>query len=502
MVDATREDLRLGVIGAGAMGRGIAQVAAVGGIKTVIFDAMDGVAENAIDFIDKMLRRQVEKGRMEESDVIATMQRLHRVDMLSDLANCDVVVEAVIEDLDAKRSLFRDLETVLQPTAILASNTSSLRIASIASACEYRSRVGGLHFFNPVPLMKLVEVVRAPDTADDVVDALCVIGERMGRTPVIVRDGPGFLVNFGGRAYYTEGLRIAHEQIASPAQVDAVMRDSCGFRMGPFELMDLTGIDVNFPASSIIYNGYFQDRRIATSPLHESLYASGRLGRKTRSGYYTYDEEGKKIGSDADAVSSADPITSVSLAEPHQSLTAFLSGIGLEIMPADDGRSPILAAPLGEDCTAVAARTGADFRRLVAIDLSADPTSRVTVMTPPGADLALRDRVIAGLAADGRAITAIHDSAGFIAQRIRAMVANLGCEIAQIGIASPEDINTAMRLGLNYPQGPLELADDMGPGNVLKILSNLQAITGDDRYRPSQWLRRRALLGVSAMTPD
>ena len=171
-------------------------------------------------------------------------------------------------------------------------------------------------------------------------------------------------------------------------------------------------------------------------------------------------------------------------------------------MQVDDGRSPILAAPLGEDCTAVAARTGADHRRLVAIDLSADPTSRVTAMTPPGADLALRDCVIARLAADGRAITAIHDSAGFIAQRIRAMVANLDCEIAQIGIASPEDINTAMRLGLNYPQGPLELADAMGPDNVLKILSNLQAITGDDRYRPSQWLRRRALLGVSAMTPD
>ena len=286
MVDATSEELRLGVISAGAMGRGIAQVAAVGGIKTLVFDTVDGVAENAIDFIDKMLNRQVEKGRMEEHDAITTMQRLQRADELSELADCDVVVEAVIEDLDAKRALFRELESVVRPTAILASNTSTLRIASIASACEHRTRVGGLHFFNPVPLMKLVEVVRAPDTANDIVDALCTIGERMGRTPVIVRDGPGFLVNFGGRAYYTEGLRIAHEQIASPAQVDAVMRDSCGFRMGPFELMDLTGIDVNFPASSIIYNGYFQDRRIATSPLHESLFASGRLGRKTRSGYY------------------------------------------------------------------------------------------------------------------------------------------------------------------------------------------------------------------------
>ena len=502
MVDATDKGLKLGVVGAGAMGRGIAQVAAVGGIDTVIFDAMDGVVENAMGFVGKMLGRQVEKGRMEEADVTATMQRLRRGDTLNDLSTCDVVVEAVIEDLEAKRSLFRELESVVHPSAILASNTSSLRIASIASACEHRSRVGGLHFFNPVPLMKLVEVVRAPDTADDVVKALCTVGDRMGRTPVVVRDGPGFLVNFGGRAFYTEGLRIAQEQIATPAQVDAVMRDSCGFRMGPFELMDLTGIDVNFPASSIIYNGYFHDRRIATSPLHESLFASGRLGRKTRSGYYTYDEDGKKSTPEANTVSSADPIAMVSLAEPNPRLSEFLSGVGLEIAERDDGECPILAAPLGEDCTAVAVRTGADPRRLVAIDLSADPTSRVTVMTAPGADHGLRDGFIARLAKDGRAITAIHDSAGFISQRIRAMVANLGCEIAQIGIASPEDINTAMRLGLNYPQGPLELADEMGPENVLTILSNLQALTGDDRYRPSQWLRRRALLGISAMTPD
>ncbi|MDA0260601.1 MAG: 3-hydroxyacyl-CoA dehydrogenase [Proteobacteria bacterium] len=501
MVDATGKDLTMGVVGAGAMGRGIAQVAAVGGINTVIFDTMAGVAENAVGFIDKMLGRQIEKGQLEEAAAAAAMQRLVRADDLNDLASCDVVVEAVVEDLDAKQSLFRELETIVRPNAILASNTSSLRIASIASACEHRSRVGGLHFFNPVPLMKLVEVVRAPDTADDVVAALCTLGERMGRTAVIVRDGPGFLVNFGGRAYYTEGLRIVHEQSATPAQIDAVMRDCCGFRMGPFELMDLTGVDVNFPASSIIYNGYFHDRRIATTPLHESLFASGRLGRKTRSGYYSYDENGVKIGADADAKSSAEPATAVALAEPDQVLADFLTETGARIVQ-DDGTVPIIAAPLGEDCTAVASRTGIDHQRLVAIDLSADATSRITVMTAPGANLAVRDQVIARLAVSGRAVTAIHDSAGFISQRIRAMVANLGCEIAQLGIASPNDVNTAMRLGLNYPQGPIDLADQMGPATLLAILSNLQAITGDDRYRPSQWLRRRALLGLAAGTPD
>lgn len=501
MSDEPARDLTIGVIGAGAMGRGIAQVAAVGGFDTLIYDSVAGVAEEAIAFVGKMLDRQVEKGRMDESAAGAAVRRLRRAEALTDFAGCDVVIEAVVEDIAVKQALFRDLETVVRPDAILASNTSSLRIAAIASACVQRSRVGGLHFFNPVPLMKLVEVVRAPDTADHVVETLFAVGERMTRTPVIVRDGPGFLVNFGGRAYTSEGLRIVHEQIASPAQIDAVMREACGFRMGPFELMDLTGIDVNFPASTIIYNGYFQDRRIATSPLHESLFASGRLGRKTGSGYFTYDEDGKRISESPDAESSAAPLTTVALAEPHAALTEFLAAIDVTV-GEDDGSLAILTAPLGEDCTAVAQRTGADHRRLVAVDLSTDVASRITVMTAPGADRAVRDGVVASLSAAGRAVTVIHDSPGFIAQRLRAMVANLGCEIAQLGIATPGDIDTAMRLGLNYPQGPLELADAMGPDAVLTILSKLQAITGDDRYRPSQWLRRRALLGLTATTPD
>ena len=494
-------ELTIGLVGAGAMGRGIAQVSAVGGINTLIFDTIPGAADDAIAFVGTMLNRQVEKGRMEESMASAAMERLRSAKALTELASCDVVIEAVIEDLVVKQALFRELETVIRTDAILASNTSSLRIAAIASACKHRGRVGGLHFFNPVPLMKLVEVVRAPDTTDDVIANLFAIGERMNRTPVIVRDGPGFLVNFGGRAYTTEGLRIVHEQIATPAQVDAVMRDSGGFRMGPFELMDLTGIDVNFPASTIIYDGYFQDRRIATSPLHETLFASGRLGRKTGSGYFAYAADGKRISESPDAETNASPFAAVALAEPNSALAEFLASIKIQVAD-DDGDLALMAAPLGEDCTAVAQRTGADYRRLVAIDLSTDDTSRVTLMTAPGADPMVRDGVIASLTAAGRTVTAIHDSPGFIVQRIRAMVANLGCEIAQLGIATPDDINTAMRLGLNYPQGPLELADAMGTDTVLAILRNLQAITGDDRYRPSQWLRRRALLGLAATAPD
>ena len=496
--DADREGLILGVAGGGAMGRGIAQVAVVGGITTRIYDATHGVAEDAQGFIARMLDRQVEKNAMTAAEAAAAKARLSIAAGLDDFADCDIVIEAIVEDLDIKQQLFHDLEAIVRPDVPLVSNTSSLRIAAMAAVCEHRGRVAGMHFFNPVPPMKLVEIIAAPDTDPAIADALGALGRRMGRTPVRVKDGPGFLVNLGGRAYTTEGLKLAHERVATPAQIDAVMRDCCGFRLGPFELMDLTGMDVNFPASMAIYNGYFQDRRLATWPEHEGLFVSRRLGRKTGSGHYDYDTEGKKIGGAGDEEITAEPCLRVTLAEPDDTLAALLAEAGAAIANTDNGTDPIVGAPVGEDCTTFALRTGADHRRLIAVDLSGDRAKRLTVMTAPGADLAVRDQLAARLARTGAAITRIADSPGFIAQRLCAMMANLGCEIAQLGIAEPADIDTAMKLGLNYPFGPLELADHMGTDRVLTIMTQLQDITGDDRYRPSLWLRRRALLGLKA----
>jgi 3-hydroxybutyryl-CoA dehydrogenase len=255
--DANRDGLILGVAGGGAMGRGIAQVAVVGGITTRIYDATRAIAEDAQEFIARMLDRQVEKNAMPADEAAAAKARLAIASSLDELADCNIVIEAIIEDLGIKQQLFRDLEAIVRPDVPLVSNTSSLRIASMAAVCEHRGRVAGMHFFNPVPLMKLVEIIAAPDTDPAVAEALSTLGRRMGRTPVHVKDGPGFLVNLGGRAYTTEGLKLTHERVATPAQIDAVMRDCCGFRMGPFELMDLTGMDVNFPASMAIYDGYF-----------------------------------------------------------------------------------------------------------------------------------------------------------------------------------------------------------------------------------------------------
>lgn len=280
------------------------------------------------------------------------------------------------------------------------------------------------------------------------------------------------------------------------------MRDACNFRMGPFELMDLTGIDVNFPVSQIIYNGYFQDKRLATSPLHENMMEAGRLGRKTGAGFYDYDEDGTIIRPDADSKTTTEPARHVYLAEPSSGLEMLLRDLAITPMKEDDGNCAILCAPVGEDCTAYALRLGLDPKRVIAIDILTGVFNRATVMAAPGADEALVQSVISLMSKVSNTVTRIKDSPGFVAQRIRAMIANLGAEMAQIGIASPEDIDKGMKLGLNYPHGSVEMADTLGVRNCYDILTELQTITGDDRYRPSQWLRRRALLNLPIHTPD
>ena len=323
----------------------------------------------------------------------------------------------------------------------------------------------------------------------------------MGRTPVVVRDAPGFLVNTGGRAFTTEALHILHEGVAIQSQVDAVMRDCAHFRMGPFELMDLTGVDVNYPASLIMHEQNSYDPRIRTVPFHKSLYDAGRYGRKTRHGNYKYDADGNMIDVPSpDFKTISEKATKVIIPEDVEIFSDLLAGAGMAV--TDDGESPIVVALFGEDCSTFAHRTGLDYRRIVAIDTTGDLSKRVTLMTAPGATKIMIDSVAALINKNGRAVTAIKDSPGFISQRIRAMIGNLGCEMAQIELATPEDIDLAMRLGLNYPMGPLEIIDDFGTNLAHTIMSIMQEITGDDRYRPSPWLRRRALLGLGAHIPS
>jgi len=491
----------LGVVGAGVMGAGIAQLAASAGLGVRLFDARPEAAEVARDGISGRLTRAAEKGRMGSAEAEAVVDRIRPAADLADLAECALVIEAIVEDLDAKTEVFRRLEEIVPAETILASNTSSLPIGALAAALKRPDRLAGLHFFNPVPVMRLVELIGGPDTAPAVLDGLDALARHFGRTPVRVKDTPGFLVNLGGRAYYTEALTILNECVATPAQIDAVLCDGLGFRMGPFALMDLTGMDVNFPVTRFLHESHFADPRLRSTPLHRYMVETGQLGRKTGRGHYDYADGATPPSPDAEAPPEA-AAGSVVLVDDHPALADLLKSCGARVLgpDQDDGRAPLLAAPVGEDASALAARLGLAVRRLVACDMIPDTTTRVTVMTPPGGDAAALDAVVA-LLARARKVTAIGDSPGFIAQRMAAMIANLGCEMAQTGLAAPGDIDLALRLGLNYPRGPLELADALGPGVVLDILTTLQGLTGDDRYRPSGWLRRRAQLGLSALTP-
>jgi len=501
MLDANKDGLTVGVVGCGAMGQGIIQVSLQGGLKVVAHDAREGGAKAGADKVGERLDRLVEKERISTTDAADMKAALRVAGSIDDLAECDLVVEAVFEDIEVKRDLFRQIEGVVAPETIIASNTSSLPIGSIARVCERPERIAGLHFFNPVPLMRLVEVIRGPATADWVADALSVIGERMGRVPVVVKDSPGFLVNHGGRAFTTEGLALLQEGVATEAQIDAIMRDCGHFRMGPFELMDLTGIDVNYPVSMIVFEQFMNDPRLRTTPHHRALSEAGRHGRKTGIGHFRYDDKGGKIDPPSpDHEPDADLPQFVACADPkNRDLVDFIDRMGLRVV-MDDGVCPIVGTFHGEDATGYAVRTRTDPTRLVAVDLTGDLSKRVTLMQAPGANAYLRDQVAAAIVAKGVKVTVIKDSPGFVLQRMRAMIANLGCEMAQIGLASPADIDTAMKLGLNYPMGPLEIAEEMGVKRTHAIMTAIQEATGDPRYRPSLWLRRRALLGRGAHT--
>ncbi|WP_414900251.1 3-hydroxyacyl-CoA dehydrogenase [Sphingomonas flavalba] len=480
------------------MGSGIAQVALSAGVTVILHDLADAAREAARDSILARLKRLVEKGVHPAGFVEDADQRLTLAPQLVDVAPADVVIEAVIEQLAVKQTLFADLERIVRDDTILATNTSSLSVAAIARDCRRKDRVCGLHFFNPVPIMKLVEVIVHPGIDPAVQEAAVSLARQLGKVPVTVRDGPGFLVNLGGRAYTTEALHAAEERIADPATIDSILRDGAGFRMGPFELMDLTGIDVNFPATSFIYEGYQHDPRIRTTPLHAAMFNAGRFGRKTGLGFHDYSAAPAAPGPAAVEEPAGQPAAFRFRAPAGGAALASLRGF------ADahhDDAETVLVTPLGEDAASITARLGLDPARVVAIDLTGIDRDHVTLTAPLGGAQAIAS-CAAWLRQQGYRVAVIGDSPGFVLQRVLAMIANLGCEMAQIGIGTPDDIDTAMKLAQNYPLGPFEIVEKLGAATVLEILQNLQAVSGSDRYRPSLWLRRRALLNRSIREAD
>jgi 3-hydroxybutyryl-CoA dehydrogenase len=495
----------VGVVGAGAMGRGIAQIAAQAGSTVKLYDTQPQAVAKARDELFAQWDRLQEKGRMDAASVTLCKQRLQPAASLQDLGDCSLVVEAVVERLDVKKSLFAELEAVVRSDAVLATNTSSLSVTAIAAGLKRPQRFAGYHFFNPVPLMKVVEVIAGLKTEAAVCTALAEYAKQMGHKAVQAQDTPGFIVNHAGRGFGTEALRIASENIADFATIDRILRDQAGFKLGPFELMDLTALDVSHPVMESIYRQYYDEPRYRPSPITAQRLAGGVVGRKAGEGFYTYVDGKAQVPAEPapPKVDDMPPVWVSTRAARRSELYQLLKDLGAKI---ETGQSPslhalTLVAPLGFDVTTVAVVERLDPARTIGIDMLVEDaaTRRRVLATNPMTRADIRDAAHALFARDGKPVSVIRDSGGFVTQRVVATIINIAADICQQGICSPADLETAVTLGLGYPIGPLAMGDRWGPTNILEVLFNMQTVYGDPRYRPSPWLRRRGALGLSLM---
>ena len=493
------------------MGRGIAQVATEGGINVRIFDDKPGAAEAALAFVTRMLDRQAEKGTITADAAREAAARVAITGSLEEIARADIVIEAIIEEIGAKHLLFAALDAAAPRDTILASNTSSLPVTAIAAPCRYRERIAGMHFFNPVPLMKLVEIIPGLATSDHATHTLVALARRMGREPVISTDSPGFIVNHVGRAYAPEAGRIVAENIAGFSEVDRIMTGAPGFRLGPFALLDLIGSDISVAVMESIWGQFFAEPMYATGPELKLRVTGGLYGAKTGAGWYTYADGRRQEPAIAPPPglpkhgprsvwvmpSSTMPTFTTTLRERLQS-----AGLPLDLSEHPTGAALILLTPVGWDLTTAVRDLELDPRRAVAVDMLFGLEGPRTLMVTPATDPVFRDAAHALLAADGSPVVVINDSPGFVAQRIVAHIINVACQVASRGIASPADIDRGSRLGLGYPHGPLAWGDQLGAACVLHILERLEDFYRDPRYRPSPWLKRRAMLGLSLLAPN
>jgi 3-hydroxybutyryl-CoA dehydrogenase len=401
---------RVGVVGAGTMGAGIAQIAALGGYRTILYE-LDGKAlERGLEQLRNGLRRGAERGRWSEQEATDALERIETDTIIEVLRECDLVVEAAPEDLDLKRNLFQRLASVCDG-AVLATNTSSLSVTAIATSVPDPERIVGMHFFNPPALMELVEVVAGEESGESALDIATEAGRGMGRTPIRARDSVGFVANRCVRPFFLESLRMLAEGVAPHDEIDRVIRLGAGMRMGPFELMDLIGIDVNFAVARSFWEQSFGEPRWRPSPIHERMVASGRLGRKTGRGFYTYAQ-----------------------GEPHRPRD-----------PDVEGDRPIF-----DD----------------------DELERATGPNGP------------------RILT-----------RLGSTIANEACFALGERVASEDDINTAMRLGYNWPIGPLEWGEQLGWSRALGLLEELRDLQGE-AYRPAPAMRGLSARVLRKEQPD
>jgi 3-hydroxybutyryl-CoA dehydrogenase len=506
---------RIGVIGAGTMGSGIALAALLADLRVVLFDVDNTVLEKAVKYIENHLNKKQRA---------INIKYLRTVQSLEELAGCGFVIEAAPEKLPLKQELFAKLDEICPPPAILATNTSTLAVTAIAAACREPARVGGMHFFNPAPVMPLVEVIRGASTHPETVKSLSNLAERLGKQPIVVQDTPGFIVNRIARPFYGEALRIVGEGTASYEQVDSIVREGAGFRMGPFELMDLIGIDINFSATQSMYEQSFGEPRYRPHLLQAQMVQQKALGRKTGRGFYSYDErkgkdsrggsaparertiEGKTIyfsgGTWAPGFRTILPKNGSSLIETLETRVVLEAAViclgrdeGLfEHLEKVESRLPQDAPLIVQTADTALSEIENHLlypERLVGFDgLFAASGSVISLSV--GTDIlpGVKNDVEDIFSGAGKEPVWIKESPALVLPRIISMLINEAAFAVGEGSADQATIDMAMKLGANYPKGPFEWAVNLGYDKIVIMLDHLRREYGEDRYRAAPLLRR------------
>lgn len=494
------------------MGAGIAQVAAAAGHQVYLFDAVGGAAGKAIAAISKRMERSVSKGRRSEQEARALVDRIRACDRLAELAPAALFIEAIVEDRTIKSALLRELEELAGAEAVLGTNTSSLSVTELAFHLESPHRLVGMHFFNPAPAMPLVEIVSGSETDPAIADRAEATVAAWGKTPVRCASTPGFIVNRVARPFYGEALRLIVEGSVEPVTIDALLTGSGGFRMGPFALMDLVGIDVNLAVSKSVFEQTFNDTRFAPSQVQQALVDAGRLGRKSGRGVYDYGETApvpvaatlpaqpapERVEAHGDLGWAGDLIgrlTASGIAVDRVSAggPGHLIFDGIHLMPSD-----------GRTASGVAATQLLGTSDVAVFDLvhDWDKADRIGVAVADQAHVGTAERAAGLLQAAGYDVSAVDDTPGLAVLRTVAQLVAVAADAVTQGIATADDIDTAMRLGTNYPSGPLEWADRIGLDRLVATLDHLHAEFGEDRYRVPVLLRRLAATGSTFRRPD
>ena len=483
----------VGIAGAGAMGAGIAQVAALAGHEVRLYDVRAGAAPAAVAAARATLETLAAKGKIAVETARAAGARLQATATLAQFADCGLVIEAIVEQLEPKRELLREIEAVVGAECLLATNTSSLPLAALAAALRAPRRLAGMHFFNPAPRMELVEIVAGVATDPGVARALEQLARAWGKTPVRVRATPGFIVNRVARPFYGEGLRLIAEQAAAPATLDALLREAGGFRMGPCELTDLIGQDVNFAVTRSVWESFFHDPRFAPSLAQQELVEAGWLGRKTGRGFYDYSEGVAAPAAAAEPLAKTPGRIAITGDDAlSEALAQRLERGGVHVvrrphLPAES----VLHVSDGRTAAELEA-AGERPQPTVVVDLALDYASatRIAVAASPRCHAAAWAEAVGALQAAGLAVTRLPDLPGLAVLRTVAMIVNEAADAVHYGVASRADVDLAMRLGVNYPLGPFAWAERIGAARVRAALAALAAFYGEDRYRSSPGLRR------------